>query len=130
MVSRLKCNTVEDFSRGLIIKAAPWRMVISMHQFSKFGACNCGKVGFSWQGPPHSTDCIFDTAFLPGGVGIAEISFDANALCEAIVVGEFGTVVERDGAPELFWQGVQQAGNSGCDMRCCFVFKTGDAQQA
>ena len=127
MVSRLKCNTVEDFLRGLIVKAPPWRLVISMHQFSNFGACQCGEVGFSWQGPPHSTDCIFDTAFLPGGMGIAEIRFDANALGEAIVVGEFGTVVERDGAPELFWQGAQHAGNSACDMRCCFVFKTGDA---
>ena len=86
MVSRLKCNTVEEFQRGLIGEASSWRTVVSMHQLSQFVVRDFGEIDFSWQGTTHSSDSIFDSAFLPGCMGIAEEGFDAEPVDELVVV--------------------------------------------
>ena len=53
------------------------------------------EVGFAWDEAPHSAN--FDTAFLPGGIGIAEEGFEME-IVEAGVAGELGAIVEGDRA--------------------------------
>ena len=54
------------------------------------------EVGFARQVAAHSSDGVFDAAFLPGRVGVAEEGLEAE-LVELVVAGELGAVVEGDG---------------------------------
>src|SRR6266852_2976036 len=46
----------------------------------------------------HASDGVFDTALLPGRVGIAEEGLDCEPM-QVAMAGEFGAVVEGDGFP-------------------------------
>src|SRR5487761_985393 len=56
------------------------------------------------QDASESADGVFDAALLPGGVRITEEGFESEALPQAVVVGELGSVVEGDGLAQLAWQ--------------------------
>jgi hypothetical protein len=58
------------------------------------------EIGFAWDEASHSADGVFDAAFLPGGVGIAEEGFQVEAV-KAGVAGELGAIVECDCLAQL-----------------------------
>ena len=64
------------------------------------------EIGFAWEGASQSADGVFDTALLPGGVGVAEESLDA----ELVVECELGAVVEGEAFPEVLGDGIEEPG--------------------
>ena len=65
------------------------------------------EIGLSRQGPSHAADGVFDAAFLPGAMGVAEEGLDAKTGVEAMMFGELGSVVEGDGAAKFRRQGLE-----------------------
>ena len=66
-----------------------------------------GEVGFARDEASHSADGVFDAAFLPRGVGIAEEGLQIEAV-QAGVACELGAVVEGDCSAQLRWDGPEQ----------------------
>src|SRR5207244_10648627 len=54
------------------------------------------KVSFAWDEAADTTDGVFDTALLPGRVGIEKEGFDGEAMKQPMT-GELGAIVEGDG---------------------------------
>ena len=59
------------------------------------------EVGGSGEVSSEASDGVFDAAFLPGAVRVAEEGLEADL----VVLGELGSVVEGEGAPEGLGQG-------------------------
>jgi hypothetical protein len=92
---------------GLEVQAFSWGIVVGGDEgIEDFGA-DGEEIGFTRQGPAHASDCVLDTALLPGAVGIAEEGLDTEVGFEAVVLGELGAVVESDGLAQLGWQGLE-----------------------
>jgi hypothetical protein len=64
------------------------------------------QVGLSGQPASDAADSVFYAAFLPWGMGVAEEGPDS----EAMMLGELGSVVECQGAPEAFGQRLDELG--------------------
>ena len=75
------------------------------------------EVSFAWQRASQAADGVFDAAFLPGTVGIAEEGFDAEGFVESVMLGEFVSIIEADGFTHRLWKLVELAGDrsSGTD---------------
>ena len=123
MVSRLKCNTVEDLVWCHEVEASSRRVVVASCEVSNLGFCDCCKIRLSRQWSSQSTDGIFDAAFLPGGVGVAEECLSGYVGQQLMVAGELGAVVECYGSPEVGWQLPHAARDFIGNMGCCFIFQ-------
>ena len=99
----------ENLSRGLVAEAFAWRVVVGLHQLGEAGGREGGQVGLARQRPAQAADGVFDPAFLPGGIRVAEEGRDPERL-EVGVPGELGAVVEGDGLPPGRRQRGQQVG--------------------
>jgi len=64
------------------------------------------EIGFAWEGASETSYGVFDAAFLPGGVGVAEEGIDA----ELIVECELGTIVEGEAFPEVLGDWFEEPG--------------------
>src|SRR5205823_7672500 len=110
--SRLKCNPVFEFAEyfvwGVEVEAFAGRAVVSRCDGIEVILGDYGEVGFSGQRAAQSADGVFDAAFLPGRVRIAEESLKAAWNGEFVVQCELGTVVEGDGAAERARQAAEQ----------------------
>ena len=62
------------------------------------------RVDFSGQQTAEPTDGIFDAAFLPGRVGVAEVGLHVQMGVQLLVVGELGAVIEGDGLAQRLGQ--------------------------
>src|SRR3546814_8827862 len=54
------------------------------------------EAGFSGEVSTEATDGVFDAAFLPWGVRIAEEGLDSELPFDAVMAGKFGAIVEGD----------------------------------
>ena len=70
---------------------------------------------FSGQVWPEPADGVFDAALLPGGVGIAEICFQAEFISGHRMLCELASVVEGDGLSGLFGQWGKKLDDTACD---------------
>src|SRR3990170_7495386 len=70
----------EDLSWGLEVQALSGGIVIGSDELVEVLCRDGGEVGFARQGPAHSADGVFDAAFLPGCVRIAEEGFEGEAV--------------------------------------------------
>ena len=94
-------HLVDKNLRGTgIPEALPRGVVVSVNQVMKPLVGEGGQVGFTGLGAAQTADGVFDAAFLPGGVGVAEEGLDAEGM-EVVMRGEFGAVVEGDGLAPL-----------------------------
>lgn len=96
---------VKAFSRGVVVGSQAVGELV--------GREGC-EVCFPGQGFAHSSDGVFDAAFLPGSVRIAEEGGDREG-AELVVACELGSVVEGDGLAHLARQGGEQLGDGFCD---------------
>ena len=87
---------VEAFSRCPVICSGASCDLVRRHT---------GKIGFARQGAAHAQDSVFDTAFLPGCVRVAEEGLDAELVVKCEVLGELGAVIEGNGTSEFGRQG-------------------------
>ena len=55
------------------------------------------EVSFAGQRASQTPDGVFHSAFLPGTVGIAEESLDADGFVKPMMFGKLVSVVEADG---------------------------------
>ena len=101
----------EDLDRGLEVKAFSRRVVVSADELIEASSGDSGEIGFAWQGSPHAADCVFDAAFLPGRMGIAEVGLEGQAI-ELPMAGELGAVVESDGLTQGLWKESEDVGES------------------
>ena len=101
MHSRLKCNTGVSISEGLIgsqeVEALARGIVVALNASLELIGAQGGEIGFAREVAAHAADGVFDAAFLPRFVGIAEESGKAKALLKKVMLGELGAVVEGDG---------------------------------
>ena len=62
------------------------------------------EVSFAGQRASQTPDGVFHSAFLPGTVGIAEESLDADGFVKPMMFGELVSVVEADGFAYRLWK--------------------------
>src|SRR6266496_6565126 len=91
---------VEAFSRGVIV---------GVGELTQLGGSEAIEIGACGQVSSEASDGIFDAAFLPGAMGVAEVGFDAELLGEQVVEGELGSVVDGEGGAAPFGEGTEQA---------------------
>src|SRR5436305_12920556 len=91
---------VQHLSKGLggssEVKAFTRRIVVGGDELSEAAGWKPCEIGFARDEAAHPADGIFDTALLPGRVGIAEEGLDREVM-QREVAGELGSVVEGDG---------------------------------
>jgi hypothetical protein len=97
----LKCNTTGSISEGLIggqeVEALAWGGVVAKDASVDLIGRQVGQVGFTGEVAAHAADGVFDAAFLPRFVSVAEERGEAEALGEQVMFGELGAVVEGEG---------------------------------
>ena len=89
-------QSVEHLCRRFEVKALSWGVVVGAQESVKTLVREGCKVSFAWDEAAHTTDGVFDTALLPGRVGIAKEGFDGEAMKQPMT-GELGAIVEGDG---------------------------------
>src|SRR5688572_3609480 len=93
-------------------------MVVGAGEAVELFAGEAVEVGGPGQVSSEAADGVFDAAFLPGAVGIAEEGLDTKLLVELVVPGELGAVVEGDGSSQVLGKSLEQAteraGGDGC----------------
>ncbi len=62
------------------------------------------EVSFAGQRASQAPDGVFHAAFLPGTMGIAEESLNAEGLVKPVMLGKFVSVVEADGFAHRLWK--------------------------
>ena len=97
----------KGLSRGAEVKAFAWGVVVGGDEAVETAGRERGKVGFAGDEAAHSPDGIFDTALLPGRVGIAEEGLDRQA-AQQEVTSKLGAVIEGHGLAERLWQAGEQ----------------------
>jgi len=78
----------------------------------------------------HAADGVFDAAFLPRLVGIAEKGGQAEALSEQVMSSELGAVIESEGPAQGGGQRFEQAQEAFEHGLGGFVGLTGEAEMA
>ena len=81
-------------------KTFSWSMVVGGNPLVELCGGEGGEVGFTRQAATPAADSIFDAAFLPGGMGVAEIGWHPELLIELVMLCELGAIVEGDGTSE------------------------------
>jgi len=99
--SRLKCNSGASISEGLVrgeeAEAFAWGMVVAKDASLELMGREGGEIGFTGEVAAEASDGVFDAAFLPRFVGVAEEGGEAEALGELEMLGELGSVIEGKG---------------------------------
>jgi hypothetical protein len=111
----------EDLSWCPEVKTLPWCRVIGSEQAVEVVWRNRVEVGFPQQIPAQPAMCVFDTALLPRGMGIAEIGFETKCM-QTVIPGELSTVVEGKCFSQALWQEAEPILKMLCDEVCGFVF--------
>ena len=62
------------------------------------------EVSFAGQRASQAPDGVFHAAFLPGTMGIAEESLDAEGFVKPVMLGELISVIEADGFAYRLWK--------------------------
>src|SRR5580658_2781881 len=75
----------EDLGRGLEVEAFSGGVVIEAGEVSDLGGGEGFEVGLSGQDAAEATDGVFDAAFLPGCMRIAEESLYSEVLLQRVV---------------------------------------------
>ena len=120
----------EGFGRGLEAEAFPWCIVVARDELVDGVVGDLIEVGFAGQEAPEASDGVFDTAFLPGASGFAEVGLDAELAFEPVVLGELGAVVEGDGFAQRPGHGFEDVGQcpcGGCGLEACGSDDEGEA---
>ena len=102
---------------GEEVEAFSGRVIVGVCTALDVFAAEGVEVGFSGQEASQSADGIFDAAFLPWAVGIAEVGADIEAVVELVMLGELGApfvcppaagaqdrIIEGDGLAQGFGQ--------------------------
>src|SRR3546814_11324590 len=71
------------------------------------------EAGFSGEVSTEATDGVFDAAFLPWGVRIAEEGLDSELPCDAVMAGKFGAIVVGDRPSQRRGQWLEQLDEGG-----------------
>src|SRR5579863_2261164 len=99
--SRLKCNTGESISEGLIrgqeAEAFARGVVVALDGGVELFGGQGDQVGFAGEVATQASDGVLDAPFLPRLVGVAEEGGQAEALGEQVMGSELGAVVESEG---------------------------------
>ena len=97
----MKCNSRGRISESLVggqeVKALAWGIVVTKDASKELIRGQGSEIGFAREVMAHAADGVFDAAFLPRFVGVAEESGNAQALGELVMLGELCPVVESDG---------------------------------
>lgn len=104
-------------------------IVVGLDQLGEALRGDFRQIGLSRQHPSHPSDGVLDTAFLPGGVGIAEESLDIERM-EFVVQGELSAIVESDGLSPLGWQRCEDLGYRLGDRRSALSGRSNRDQEA
>ena len=107
----------EDLCRGFVAETFARRIVVGLQHCIEVLILESCKIGLSRQEAAHAPDGVFDGAFLPWCVGIAEEGLDAGAVKLAVVC-ELGSVVEGDGFAETVRQWFEKGSESFDGRRC------------
>jgi hypothetical protein len=86
----------EDFGRGLEVKAFAWRVIEkagASHEIARFERF---EIGLSWQEPAEAADGVFNAAFLPRSVSIAEKGLELEGGVEDMMQSELGAVAPTE----------------------------------
>ena len=110
MNSRLKCNSIlEEYLIGSFkAQAFSGGIVVAVDEVGQGAFRESVEVGFSGQHTAQAADGVFDAAFLPRFVGVAEEGGEAEALGELVMLGELGAVIEGDGLTQGGRQRLEQ----------------------
>ena len=97
---------VKAFSRGVVIGVCAGREEVRVDGF---------EIGFARHPFSQPADGVFDSAFLPGAMGVAEVGGDSQARRDHVMQGEFCSVVEGDGLAQTFGNGFEPPGDLAGD---------------
>ena len=90
------------------VKAFSWGVIVSLDTLLEPLRGEESEIGLARNRPAHAADGIFNAAFLPRSVGVAEEGIDIERV-KFVVPGELGAVVEGDGLAQGLRQGCEQA---------------------
>ena len=93
----------EHLCRGFVAETFARRVVVGLQHCIEVAILESCKVSLSRQEAAHASDGVFDGAFLPWCMGIAEEGLDVDVV-KLAVVSELGPVVEGDGFAETAGQ--------------------------
>ena len=101
----------EEFGGGIEVKAFSRGVVIGVGAGGEEVWVDGFEIGFARHPSSQSADGVFDSAFLPWAVGIAEVGRDSEACGDQVMQGELCAVVEGDGLTQGFGDGFQPLGD-------------------
>jgi len=111
--SRLKCNRGASISESLVrgqeAEAFARGIVVALDAGLELGRGEGGEISFAREVAAHAADGVFDAAFLPRFVGIAEEGGEAEVLGELVVGGELGAVIEGEGLAQGRGEGLEES---------------------
>ena len=87
----------ENLRRSFKVQALSRSVIIGSNQGQQALFGQCSQVGFSRKPSAHSSDGVFNAAFLPRRMGIAKESAHRESM-ESVVVSELGAIIEGDGS--------------------------------
>ena len=87
----------ENLCWGLVVETLSRSVIIGTNQREQAMVRESRQVGFSRQPASHAADGVFNAAFLPRGMGVAEKGTHREFM-KSIVVGELRPVIEGDGS--------------------------------
>jgi len=131
--SRLKCNTGRRISESLVgsqeEEALAWGVVVAEEASLELMGGQGGEIGFAGEVPAHAANGVFDTAFLPRFVGVAEESGKAETLGELVMLGELGPVIESDGLAQGGRKGFKDLQEAFQDGLSGFIRLAGEVEK-
>ena len=120
----------EYFSGGFEAKAFSWGVIKAVSKGMEMVLREGVKVCFQGKITPDAPIHVFNTAFLPGAVGVTKKSGDAQRVIERVMLGKFGSIILGHGAP----QGCGQLAEPGLHVlrnaACGFIVLLGDHNKA
>ena len=111
----------KDLGWCLEVKAFSGRAIVGCEYAVEVARRDGLEICFPGQKPAQSSMSVFDAAFLPGRVGIAEVGLESGGM-EQEVSCELGSVVEGKCLSQVFRDHPEQAKKMLGDEVCGFVF--------
>ena len=111
----------KDLSRRSKAEAFSWRVIVEESQVNQSIRRKSGQICFAGQPAAQTADGVFDPAFLPGGMRIAEEGLNAELIAHTMMQGEFRTVVEGERTAQAFGQWGEQGMQAIGDRRSGFA---------
>ena len=100
----------EDLSWCTEVQTLSWGVIVGVDDAVEIFRAECCDVGFAREEAAESSDSVFDAAFLPGRVRIAEEGEQSGLFVQAMMLGKLGSIVDGERSAQSLGQGLEPSG--------------------